>query len=373
MTKKNFTFDGPMSREVLNNYLSRAVTHIGIGYDNNRCSETFEDDLRMLKNEGAKFIGRASYVWADSVPDPEHFAFAKARFARGHEVDPEFIFQACVFECIYRPFVEATKIPAYVFEAFDLPAEDRNFSFDAMRFTDKPDDVWGMKQTGVPDITKEEAQLWFFYRSAEYILAGAEAIHLGQVCMIGRDDKDFACWHKVIDKIRAFGSVHARRHYVLIDAHTLGWLRQDETMFDYNAFPIRLKEIPEEHLHCVCEEGYLDSMFNEKDGLCRPFLVEFDNFGISPTPGEATVDSHYAWGYDEISWFAKLPADYRAEFLPYIRKWVNDRYPEGWVQMPSHRCLTGCDRYDYSANTHSDACPHGWSDEETIKAIFETE
>ena len=41
MMKKNFTFDGEMSREVLNSYLSRAVTHNGLGYDNPVYSETF--------------------------------------------------------------------------------------------------------------------------------------------------------------------------------------------------------------------------------------------------------------------------------------------------------------------------------------------
>ena len=370
MMKKNFTFDGEMSREVLNSYLSRAVTHNGLGYDNTVYSETFEDDIRMLKNEGAKFIGRAAYVWAETVPDPEHFAFAKERLAYGHSVDPEFIFQACVFECIYRPFVESVAIPAYVFEEFGLPAENRCFSFDAMKLDSKPDDWWGMPQTGVPDITKAEAQMWFFYRAAEYIRVGCEAIHLGQVCMIGEYDTDFSCWKSVIDRIRRFGAIHARRHYVLIDAHTLGWLRQDETMFDYNAFPIRLKECADEPMKCICEENYLDSMFNEKDGLCRPFIVEFDNFGCSEHPGEPCLTSHFAWGYDEISWFYRQPIEYRHEFLNYIHDWVRARYPEGWVQMPSRRCLTGVGAKFYRANTKSAACPEGCSDEETIKAIF---
>jgi len=368
--QKNFKFDGSISREVLNNYLSRAVTHFGIGYDNHVYSDTFEDDLRMLKNEGAKFIGRAALVWHESVPDSEGFAFAKKRIARGHEVDPEFIFQACVFECIYRPFVNSTPIPSYVFETFGLPAENRCFSFDAMKLSGEPDNVWGMPQTATPDITKTEAQMWFFYRAAEYIKAGCEAIHLGQVCRIGRDDPDFSFWKTVIRHIRAFAAVHARRHYVLIDAHTLGWLRQDETMFDYNAFPIRLKEIPDKPMQCVCEEGYLDSMFNPADGLCRPFIVEFDNFGRSDKPGIPDQTSHFAWGYDEITWFSKCSADYRAQFLNYIADWVVERYPEGWVQMPSRRCLAGGDRYNYSANTRSEHCPHGWSDEETIKSIF---
>lgn len=370
---KNFAFDGGMSREVLNNYLSRAVTHIGLGYDNNRFSETFEDDLRMLKNEGAKFIGRAAYVWADSVPDAQGFAFAKERLARGHEIDPEFLFQACVFECVYQPFVNATPIPPYVFEAYRLDPVNRCFSYDAMIHHDEPDNRWGAPHTGIPDITTLEAQMWFFYRAAEYIKAGCEAIHLGQMCLIGKTDERFDCWRATVQRIRDFARLHARRHTVLIDAHTLGWLRllpQDDTLFDYNAFPIRLKEVPEQPLHCLCEEGYLDSMFNPADGLAKPFIVEFDNFGVSEHPGVANQKDHFAWGYDEISWFSKLDAPYRAEFLNYIWDWVKARYPEGWVQMPSHRCITGCNRYDYSANTRSPSCPHGWSDEETIKAIF---
>ena len=90
--KKNFTFDTSISREVLNNYLSRAVTHFGIGYIGSSTTDTFEDDLRMFKNEGGKFIGRAAWVFSSGIPDSESFEFTKKRIARGHEVDPEFIF-----------------------------------------------------------------------------------------------------------------------------------------------------------------------------------------------------------------------------------------------------------------------------------------
>jgi len=53
--KLNFKFDGNMSREVLESYLSRAVT-AGSLFE----SETLEDDLRAIKRLGVKFIGRAS-------------------------------------------------------------------------------------------------------------------------------------------------------------------------------------------------------------------------------------------------------------------------------------------------------------------------
>ncbi len=38
-----------------------------------------------------------------------------------------------------------------------------------------------------------------------------------------------------------------------------------------------------------------------------PYLVEFDNFGISRKPGVADTASHFIWGYDEITWFYLLP------------------------------------------------------------------
>ena len=42
---KNDAFDGSMSREVLENYLSRAVTHTGLTYDNHapRCYSFFSE------------------------------------------------------------------------------------------------------------------------------------------------------------------------------------------------------------------------------------------------------------------------------------------------------------------------------------------
>ena len=54
----NFQFDGNMSREVLESYLSRAVTASSL-YE----TDTLEDDLRAIARMGVKFIGRASGVW----------------------------------------------------------------------------------------------------------------------------------------------------------------------------------------------------------------------------------------------------------------------------------------------------------------------
>ena len=64
----NFTFDGNISREVLENYLSRSVTAAGL-YE----SKTLEDDLRAIREMGVKFLGRASGIWYMTMDDEEHF------------------------------------------------------------------------------------------------------------------------------------------------------------------------------------------------------------------------------------------------------------------------------------------------------------
>jgi hypothetical protein len=191
----------------------------------------------------------------------------------------------------------------------------------------------------------------------------------------------------------------------VIDAHLTGHLRALGTeYFDFNSFPIRLKEVLDKPAECICEEGYLDSMFNPVDAFLKPFLVEFDNFGLAAVPGAATPDGHHAWGYDEITWFALQPKPYRHQFLRYITDWVNSRYPGGWVQFPSRRVIKqaagfvwdkpsiawlrdaksweGCEselrgggsaelsRLYYSANNQTDACPFGFGDEDVIAGLI---
>lgn len=408
----DYTFDGSISREVLNNYLSHAVTHTGVGQDCYSPSQTFEDDLRMFRNEGAKFIGRAAFAWAETNEE-EHFRVAKERAARAHEVDPEFILQACVFECIKKSFVDTVPVPPWVFEAFGLPVEKRCFSYDHMlnpegRYVDH----W-QKDCSVQDITQLESRLWIYYRACAYIGAGYEGIHFGQVHLIGAADEGFRYWKQVLTMVREFAAIHARRHYVLCDAHTHGIEVDGEMLFDYNAWPIRLKELPDRPMECVAQEGYYDSIFGRSKGgkspsgwtaESMPFIVEFDNFGCSDYKGMPMLDSYFSWGYDEITWFSMQTDEYRHQFLRYLWRWVRDRYPEGWVEMPSRRCLTEefsfiwenpdiewlervkkdeflhytvdeagravIKRSYYSANRKSDACPFGYGDEDVIRECF---
>ena len=64
---RDYHFEGTISREVLENYLDRSVT---MAYflvtgkaEGNREYLYREDDVRLIRNIGAKFIGRAIYRW----------------------------------------------------------------------------------------------------------------------------------------------------------------------------------------------------------------------------------------------------------------------------------------------------------------------
>ncbi|MCL1786693.1 MAG: hypothetical protein FWG38_01795 [Defluviitaleaceae bacterium] len=374
-------FNGSISREVLNHYLSRAVTHASLLDTHEGQTDTFEDDLRMLLHEGAKFIGRAAYVWAD-LDDAEHWRKVRERAALCHAADPEMMLQCCVFECVYKSFCERTPVPAYVFEAFGQTPEERCFSFAAMGFEDgRYDNHWG-KDTTVPNILSLEGKMWIYYRACEYIKCGIEAIHFGQVWLIGALDTGWTAWQGMLKMVREYAKKHARRGYVVCDAHCHGLITADgHSIFDFNAFPLRLREVLDDPQKCVLELGYLDSIYGKSQGGIHPsgweadplpFLVELDNFGVSKTPGEATPDGFFAWGYDEITWFAAQPAEYRAQFLWYANNWINTQFAEGWLQMPSRRMITWSygDRGIYRANNKSAACPLGMGDEDVIAEIW---
>ena len=197
-----YRFDGTISRRVLENYLERSVT---MAYflvtgrpEGNREYLYRDDDIRLIRNIGAKFIGRAIYRWNGEglLNDPNFWTNARALMEKVHAFDPDVIFQGCLFETISRE-VDGVKIPAWVFTDFGLPVEDRTFSYDAMLNQDgKLVNHWG--RSSVPDVTRPETQLWFFYLAGSYIDLGCEALHVGQVALIGMADPDLKEWSRLL-------------------------------------------------------------------------------------------------------------------------------------------------------------------------------
>lgn len=385
--QRNYQFDGGISREVLENYLSRSITMAELY----RSPGNFEDDLRMLKNTGAKFIGRAIYLWGGEarLKDPKFLEQGREMVRRIHQNDPEAVIQACVFEIVTEQ-VGQIPIPEWVFREFGKTPEKRNFDYSRMLF---PSGLmvnhWRSGQS-VPDISQEETKMWFVFLSATYIDIGIEAIHVGQLDLMGRSDPEYRHWADVLGRVRGYAKRNARRHWVIIDAHVpkAGPVVDGKLLLDFHSFPLRPKEVAGSPQKAVLQVGYTDALYGRSRGgitpsgwKCEhlPYLVEFDNFGGTRTPGQASQaekPSIFVWGYDEITWFAHQPEEYRNEWLRYAWNWLKENDPNGFLQMPGGRMLTngpvgpdGPVRW-YFANTKSASCPNGFNQEETIKAIW---
>lgn len=393
-----YFFDGSISREVLENYLDRSVTagyFLVPGTPENYLFPFREDDIRMIQNIGAKFVGRAIYRWSEEsrLADPAFLEYARRLIVRMHEHDPEIVFQGCLFEHVSGD-VNNLKIPGWVFHAFGKEDENRNFNVeDMIKRANPSDDILmrsgrnGAIRGGTPMINNTETQYWFYYLAKSYIDIGCEAFHLGQVELIGRDDPDRKHYSAFLQKIRDYAGEHARRHYILLDGHTPrgGFVKDGVSLLDFNSFPLRIKEVVDKPLEGILEEGHSDGIFGKSLGAVAPggwkaehmpYLVEFDNFGISREAGKETVEDPFCWGYDDITWFAMQTEEYRNKWLWYAFDWLRKTDPNGHLQMCVIRMISGplgeTSYRSYFANTRSVACPVGYSQENTIKEIWNT-
>ena len=387
-----YYFDGSISREVLENYLDRSVTAGNYLVPGDAGPYKFPyrwDDERMLKNIGAKFIGRAMYRWGDESDfgNPIFFTYAKEHIERLHAHDPEVIFQGCLFEYVSND-VNNLAIPPWVFEAFDLPVEKRNFRAEDMIKRSSTEGQTPSRRGGCPLINNLETKLYFYYLAKSFIDIGCEAFHLGQVELIGKDDPDKTHYAAFLQKIRDYAKENARRHYILLDGHTPkhGFIKDGVSLLDFNSFPLRIKEVEGKPMEGKLEVGNSDGLYQKSLGAISPsgwkaesmpYLVEFDNFGVRREPplGESN-DDIYCWGYDDITWFAVQPEEYRNNWLWYAFDWLRETDPNGHLQMCVIRMIYGPTANEtlgsYFANTKSLACPVGFSQEETIKEIWNT-
>lgn len=387
---KAFHFDSNgIDREVLENYLDRSITLSCVLAPRPADVDLNKDDIRMIKNTGAKFIGRAIFRWENEriLNSPSFWTKAETIIKELHAYDPDIIFQGCLFEAISED-VNTIPIPEWVFQSYGMKPEKRNFSYkDMLSKEGKYVDHWH-KGGSVPDISRIETQLWFHYLACSYINIGCEAFHLGQIELIGMHDPQREYWAKVIDHIRTYAAVHARRHWVLLDAHTPkgGMLKDGKSLIDFNSFPMRICAIPGEPKEGEAQQAelrvnHLDGLYGKSLGCITPsgwtceslpYLVEIDNYGKEEPVNVADTTSYFPWGWDEISWYAKQPENYRNEWLQYAWNWIKETDPNGHIEMPGLRgiCCPNETENTYRANTRSKACPSGYNQEETIKAIW---
>ncbi|WP_162027915.1 hypothetical protein [Lentimonas sp. CC4] len=377
-----YMFDGAIQEADLHKLLDRSVTHVGLCDATNENTTTLDDDIRMLKNIGAKFVGRTAFAWETALDDDQHFERVKTNAAKVHAELPHVVLQACIFE-IVQPKLNRIPIPSWVFQAFDLPVERRNFNYHAMLYRDgNKVDHW--HNGSVPDMSQLETRMWFYYRARRYIDSGMEAIHFGQVMLMDDADEDLAHWYDMLSRVRAYARQHARRQIVLCDAHTHGSKHRDKLIFDFHSFPLRADETKGKPMEAHLRMGPGRIFGRSQGGMapsgweCKslPYIAEFDNWGYSGKGGKE-VGGIWIWGYDDMSWFAEIDPHYRVEFLEYAIQWLQEKDPSGHLQLPTRRRLAykkapGGGVAFFAANTRSEACPHGTNVENTIKHIWET-
>ncbi len=391
--ERNYNFsNGVMPRNVLESYLSRAISLTEFvnsdGFYSDGPYLDKEDDKRMLKNIGAKFISRALYSWGveDRFNNPAFLNNAKAIMAEMHASDPDIIFQGGIFE-IVTPAVNTIPVPAWVLQEYGLAPATRNFVYnDMINLQGNGVGQWGAGS--VPDISRTETQMFFFFLARQFMQAGIEALHFGQVELMSMVDRNnnFSGWNNLLTRIRNAAKTVARRGTVICDGHmgSGGVVVDGKLIFDFVSFPLRIKEIGGEPQKGELKKFFLDAIYGATNGgitpsgwACEqiPYLVEFDNYGISDHPGVASVTDHWVWGYDEITWFYHQPEIEKNEFLTYAQKWINHIDKIGYLSMPGSRVVSlgGGQITRYRANTNSATSSQGKNQEETIKKIWNNE
>ncbi len=352
-TQSKYYFDGAIGLDTLNNYLNRVSTYCQFFQP----EESDELVIESIVGIGAKYVQRAACVWTPSSWEYSIKNKIKERMDKIHALDPEIIFEACIFECINKN-VEQIDVPAEVFKAFGLTPETRKFDLEKMVFPDGyGKDKWG-SGTFIPDITQKETQMFFYARACFYIDMGYEAIHLGQANLIGHSDTNNACWEKVIGLIRDYAKKNARRHYVILDAHypSQSFVGPSGiSLTDFNAFPMRISVAKGQKDHkpsekdpqlCVITPGQGDAPYqkgirgNSPAGWYTnkyPYLAEVDNWGVD------TKSLHKAsasiWGYDEITWYAVQPQWYRQKFVEDLTKQIDSFNENGHFALPTKRYI----------------------------------
>jgi len=146
----DYQFDGKIRRGVLENYLSRSITMLDLltGHGN------VDDNIRMLKNVGAKFAGRTIYLWGQESQLPTRLAAARQNAPKVHAADPQMILQACVFEIVSKD-VDKLPIPAWAFEAFGQSVEKWNFRYENMLYPSGRGHNHWRQGSSIPDISQQ--------------------------------------------------------------------------------------------------------------------------------------------------------------------------------------------------------------------------
>ena len=385
------------SKEQLINVLSRSITmHSFINLNPTERTE----QAQMLADMNARFIHRAVGVWGAEDKWETWYpikvqetvdAIDKAYTDAGLDLP---IIQAGVYEYVGTS-VEDVTLPGWIIDEFHPGTVnvDRPFDLEAMLY--ERNHLEDQFPPGfVPDISKVETQMWFYFQCTNYINLGIDAIHFGDFRLMNDNDPGHVETKFLLDKIRTYALQNENQKKVLIDAHTFGYCynpslrnlantiintfpnleyfidikiehgtdlneanpcngENAELVFDFHSYPIRADEV-------INNNGVLEAEINPEFGIYNkscggispqlgyydeaPYYVEIDNgsFGIQTYPGDNNPNDWILWGYDEITWFSQQPGWYRCKFLEESYPAIKEFDPHGSLTVIGIRrpCLS---------------------------------
>jgi len=365
----------PVSEPLVRYYLERSLSVQALASPNATVPQRY-DLMHWAAGAGIRLAGRLGGWWYT----PESDAAAQAIFdTLRHNIQilragqPAVVAQGCIFEIIW-PHVNNLHVPNKLRADFgeDTVAEpQRNFRFRDMMYpgyyaaVDSSHYRWDERAPdhapGTPDLSRREAQLWFYYCAAGQIDAGCEALHFGQIMLMDDRDPGHQAFWSLLQRVRRYARAH-NRGFVLCDAHTHGEYYDPhpatplpdsvrQLLFDFHSCPLRPNEADTvrsgTHAAYLARDSWgnpVGAIFGLSKGgrapggwLCRhlPAQAEFDNgpIGIPDKPRQWPL----VWGRDEISWFANQPAAYRNQWLVYAQARVRQLDPDTYFQMAAAR------------------------------------
>lgn len=155
---RSYKFCGRISRAVLGIYLSRSICMEGLF--NGRGD--LNDNIRMLKTLGAKYIARSICLWGGEAKLLANFDRAQQQVPQARSISPDVVLEACIFEIVTQE-VEQVPVPGWAFCALGMDPEKRNFRYEGMLYPkSQRTRSWGQRG-GVPDVSQSETKLWFYF------------------------------------------------------------------------------------------------------------------------------------------------------------------------------------------------------------------
>ncbi len=369
----------PVSEALVRHYLARSLSVQSLQLPSAAVVGQRYELMHWAPAAGMRLAGRLGGWWVTPWSDAVAQAILDTlrrniRVLRARQ--PDIVAQGCIFE-IVEPSVNGLTVPNRLRAEFGedtLALAARHFRFADMMYpgyysaADSNHYRWDSRPPGqapgTPDLSRSEAQLWFYYCAVRQIDAGCEALHFGQIRLI--DDRDAghrAIW-SLLRRVRRYARTR-NRGFVLCDAHTHGEYYDPrptaplpdsvrQLLFDFHSCPLRPNEV--DTVRAGTHGASLDrgdpsnwagAIYGLSAGgrapggwLCRhlPAQAEFDNgpTGTPDKPGQWPL----VWGREEISWFAHQPAAYRDEWLIYAQGRVRQLDPNTYFQMPGARGVT---------------------------------